>query len=91
MWAFAFGALTGVWMLAFLSIGSRRIEYLSCTSEPNTAWMLQQARNLLMDLDDHEWRSRCGGGGRPALLRMLRTEVAETVMSSLRSSPTIHR
>ena len=39
-------------VLVFLSIGSRRIEYLACTSKPDTAWMLQQARNLLMDLDD---------------------------------------
>src|SRR5205807_6955052 len=37
----------------FLSVGSRRVEYLACTSKPNTAWMLQQARNLLMELDDH--------------------------------------
>jgi putative transposase len=39
-------------VLAFLSLGSRRIEYVACTSKPNAAWMLQQARNLLMDLDD---------------------------------------
>lgn len=37
-------------MLAFISIGSRRIEYFACTSKPNMAWMLQQARNLLMEL-----------------------------------------
>jgi putative transposase len=46
-----------VWMrrlyvLAFIAIGSRRIEYLAVTSKPNTTWMLQQARNLLMELDD---------------------------------------
>ena len=39
-------------VLVFVSIGSRRVEYLACTSKPDTAWMLQQARNLLMDLDD---------------------------------------
>jgi putative transposase len=44
--------------LVFLSIGNRRIEYLACTSKPNTAWMLQQARNLLMDLDDRERQVR---------------------------------
>ena len=32
--------------LVFLSIGSRRIEYFACTDKPDTAWMLQQARNL---------------------------------------------
>jgi putative transposase len=39
--------LRRLYVLVFLSIGSRR-----CTSNPDTAWMLQQARNLLMDLDD---------------------------------------
>jgi hypothetical protein len=32
-----------------------------------------------------DWRSRCGAGGTPAFMRMLRTEVAETLMPSLRS------
>jgi putative transposase len=45
-------------VLVFLSIGSRRIEYFACTSRPNTAWTLQQARNLLMDLDDRDRRVR---------------------------------
>src|SRR5437764_15456523 len=40
------------------SIGSRRIEYLACTSNPNTDWMLQQARNLLIELDDRDRQVR---------------------------------
>jgi putative transposase len=44
--------LRRLYVLAFLSVGSRRVEYVACTGKPNTAWMLQQARNLLMDLDD---------------------------------------
>jgi putative transposase len=44
-------------VLVFLSVGSRRIEYLAC-SKPNTAWMLQQARNVLMELDDREQQVR---------------------------------
>jgi len=44
--------LQRLYILVFLSVGSRRVEYLACTSKPNTAWMLQQARNLLMELDD---------------------------------------
>jgi transposase InsO family protein len=39
-------------VLVFLSIGSRRVEYFACTIKPDTEWMLQQARNLLMELDD---------------------------------------
>ncbi len=50
--------LQRLYVLVFLSIGSRRIEYFACTSNPNTAWMLQQARNLLMELDDRDRRVR---------------------------------
>ena len=45
-------------MLVFICIGSRRIEYVACTSNPDGVWMLQQARNLLMDLDDRGRRPR---------------------------------
>jgi putative transposase len=44
--------LRRLYVLVFLSIGGRRVEYLCCTSNPDTRWMLQQARNLLMDLGD---------------------------------------
>jgi putative transposase len=44
--------LRRLYVLVFLTIGSRRVEYLACTSNPDTAWMLQQARNLLMDVHD---------------------------------------
>ena len=42
-----------LYVLAFISISNRRVEYLAITRKPDTAWMLQQARNLLMELDDH--------------------------------------
>lgn len=45
-------------VLVFLSIDSRRVEYLACTSKPDIAWMLQRARNLLMDLDDRGRQAR---------------------------------
>jgi putative transposase len=50
--------LRRLYVLAFISIGSRRVEYLAITSKPNTAWMLQQARNLLMELDDRDQQAR---------------------------------
>jgi hypothetical protein len=50
--------LRRLYVLVFISIGSRRIEYLACTSKPDTAWMLQQARNLLIELDDHDRQAR---------------------------------
>jgi putative transposase len=52
--------LRRLYVLVFICIGSRRIEYVACTSNPDSAWMLQQARNLLMDLD--------GRGQQPRLL-----------------------
>jgi putative transposase len=50
--------LRRVYVLVFLSIGSRRVEYFACSSNPNSAWMLQQARNLLMELGDHDRQVR---------------------------------
>jgi putative transposase len=35
----------------FVSIGTRRVDCLACTSNPNGTWMAQQARNLRMDLE----------------------------------------
>jgi putative transposase len=50
--------LRRLYVLAFISIGNRRIEHLACTSKPDTAWMPQQARNLLMHLDDRDRQVR---------------------------------
>jgi putative transposase len=47
-----------LYVLFFVSIETRRVEYLACTSNPNTAWMSQQARNLVMDLDERGQRPR---------------------------------
>jgi transposase InsO family protein len=50
--------LRRLYVLVFIHVGSRRIEYMACTSNADGAWMLQQARNLLMDLDDRGQRVR---------------------------------
>ena len=50
--------LRRLYVLVFICVGSRRIEYVACTSNPDGPWMLQQARNLLMDLDDRRQRPR---------------------------------
>jgi hypothetical protein len=47
--------LRRLYVLFFVSIGTRRVEYVACTRNPDTAWMTEQARNLLMDLDERSW------------------------------------
>jgi putative transposase len=46
--------LKRIYVLFFLSLESRRIEYVACTANPTGAWTAQQARNLLMATDDRQ-------------------------------------
>jgi hypothetical protein len=43
---------TKVYVLAVIEHGSRRIRVLGVTEHPVQSWVVQQARNLLMDLED---------------------------------------
>jgi transposase len=43
---------TKVYVLAVIEHGTRRIRVLGATESPVQSWVVQQARNLLMDLDD---------------------------------------
>jgi putative transposase len=45
--------LKRIYVFFFLEVGSRYMHILGATSQPTGAWTTQQARNLLMDLDDH--------------------------------------
>lgn len=78
--------LRRLYVLVFIAIGSRRIEYVACTTNPNPAWMTQQARNLLMDLDDAAARrafcSTTGTRSFPA--RSTRSSVAQASWSFAR-------
>ena len=47
-----------VYVLAVIGHGSRRIRVLGATEHPVQSWVAQQARNLLMDLDDASIRVR---------------------------------
>jgi len=51
-------SLKRIYVLFFISLESRRIEFVACTPNPTGAWTAQQARNLLMTLDDRQQRLR---------------------------------
>jgi len=46
--------LTRIYVLFFVSLERRRIEFVASTSNPDGRWVAQQARNLLMLLADQE-------------------------------------
>jgi hypothetical protein len=55
--------LQRIYILFFISLATRRIEYVACTSNPDGGWVAQQARNLIMRLGDG---SRSGFSSTPA-------------------------
>ncbi len=62
--------LQRIYVLFFISLATRRVEYVACSANPNGAWTTQQARNLMMRFDDgqpfrlliHDRDSKFGGG-----------------------------
>jgi len=44
--------LQRIYVLFFISLASRRIEYIASSSNPDGRWVAQQARNLIMELGD---------------------------------------
>jgi len=49
---------TKVYVLAAMEHGTRRIRILGATEHPVQSWVVQQARNLLMDLEDAGTRAK---------------------------------
>jgi putative transposase len=46
--------LQRIYVLFFISLATRRIEYVACSSNPDGHWVTQQARNLAMQLGDEQ-------------------------------------
>jgi putative transposase len=44
--------LQRLYVLFFLSLATRRLEFVACTPNPDGAWVTQQARNLVMQLGE---------------------------------------
>jgi putative transposase len=43
-----------IYVLFFISLATRRIEYVACTANPDGDWVAQQARNLVMQLGEQQ-------------------------------------
>ncbi len=50
--------LKTIYVLFFIELGSRRVHFAGCTTNPDDAWVTQQARQITWDLDDTEQRFR---------------------------------
>ena len=46
--------LKTIYVLFFIELGTRRVYFAGCTAHPNSAWITQQARQLLWALEDRE-------------------------------------
>jgi putative transposase len=46
--------LQRIYVLFFISLATRRLEFTACTANPDGAWVTQQARNLVMRLGEQE-------------------------------------
>jgi hypothetical protein len=46
--------LQRIYVLFFISLATRRIEHVACSSNPDGRWVTQQARNLVMQLGDEQ-------------------------------------
>jgi putative transposase len=44
--------LQRIYVLFFISLATRQLEYVACSSNPDGRWVAQQARNLVMQLGD---------------------------------------
>ena len=50
--------LKTVYVLFFIELGTRRVHFAGCTTNPDGAWVTQQARQMTWNLDDADKRFR---------------------------------
>jgi transposase InsO family protein len=46
--------LQRIYVLFFISLATRRVEYVACSSNPDGRWVTQRARNLAMEFEDEK-------------------------------------
>jgi putative transposase len=46
--------LQTVYVLFFIEVGSRRVHFAGCTTNPNASWVVQQARHMVWELEDRD-------------------------------------
>jgi putative transposase len=46
--------LQTLYVLVFVEIGTRRVHFAGCTAHPDNAWVTQQARQVIWELEDRE-------------------------------------
>jgi putative transposase len=46
--------LQTLYVLVFIEIGTRRVRFAGCTAHPDSAWVTQQARQVMWELEDCE-------------------------------------
>jgi transposase InsO family protein len=44
--------LKTIYVLVFIEIGSRRVHFAGCTAHPDNAWVTQQARQMVWELEE---------------------------------------
>ena len=50
--------LKTIYVLFFIELGSRRVRFAGCTTNPDGSWVTQQARQLVWDVEDRKPRLR---------------------------------
>jgi putative transposase len=76
-------------VLFFISLATRRLEFIACTANPDGAWVTQQARNLIMQLGEHEPQSaadpRSGHEVQPCFDDVFRSEGIKVIRTPVQA------